>query len=102
MTVTPEIERVAFLRRRSNSLLFSLALRLAIISEFEGILSSWYLAATCILALLTSLPVGEGMHISVSTSSLRAFSAFKFAATTLDLHAVIEIDCARVSESIYL
>jgi hypothetical protein len=38
----------------------------------------------------------------VSTSSLRALSTFKFVATTLNLHAVIEIDCAQVSEGIYL
>lgn len=54
ITVTPEIARVAFLRRSGRSFFFSSAFSLAIISAFDGIFASLHFAAMEILARLIS------------------------------------------------
>ena len=72
ITVTPEMVRVAFLRRIGRSSLLSLSLSTLIISEFEGIRSRLYLAAACILTRLMSLTVGDGVSSKVLMISLRA------------------------------
>ena len=65
ITVTPEIVRVGFLRRRGISLRFSVGFSAAIISAFDGVLWSLYLAAIWFLMRFTSLCVGEGKSIRV-------------------------------------
>jgi hypothetical protein len=54
ITVTPEMVRVVFLRRTCKSLSFSLGFKAVIISAFEGMRSSWSLAATWVLTRFTS------------------------------------------------
>jgi hypothetical protein len=76
-TVTPEIIRVAFLRRIAKSLRFSLGLKALIISALEGIRSSLSLAATWVLMRHASLCVGDGRSIRASMISRTALTMFK-------------------------
>ncbi len=82
--MTPEIVRVVFLLRIGRSLFLSFSLSMLITSEFEGILSRWYLAAACILARLTSLLVGDGVCNRFLMISFSALFVLKVIVTTLD------------------
>ena len=75
--VTPEIVRVAFLRRTGRSLRFSFCVSACIISALEGMRSSWCLAAVWVLMRFTSSCVGEGRSIRALMISRVALSAFK-------------------------
>lgn len=84
ITVTPDIVRVIFLLRSGNSLRSSFFLSARIISAFEGVLVSWYLAATCILARLRSSWLGERISVNLSIISLIAWFVLKSTATTVE------------------
>jgi hypothetical protein len=76
-TVTPEIVRVAFLRKTGRSLSFSFGFNACIISALEGTRLSWCLAATRVLTRFTSLCVGERRSIRAVMISRIALSTFK-------------------------
>ena len=76
MTVTPEIVRVAFLRRMGKSLRFCFGVKAAIISGLEGTWSRWCLAAVRVLSWFTSCCVGLGRSIKAAMISFTALSKF--------------------------
>ena len=53
-TVTPEMVRVVFLLRICKSFLVSFVVKRDIKSEFDGMLSRWYLPVVFILSRLAS------------------------------------------------
>jgi hypothetical protein len=76
-TVTPEIVRVAFLRKTGRSLSFSLGFNACMISALEGTRLAWCSAATRVLTRFTSSRVGEGRSIRALMISCTALSMFK-------------------------
>jgi hypothetical protein len=75
--VTPEIVRVAFLRKTGISLRFSFGFNALIISALDVVRSSLCLAAIWFLMRFTSSCVGEGKSIRALMISRVAVSAFK-------------------------
>ena len=77
ITVTPEMVRVVFLRRTGRSLGLSFGFRAVIISAFESMRLSWWLAATWVLTRCTSSRVGCGKSSRAFMTSRDGLSAFK-------------------------
>ena len=90
ITVTPEMVRVVFLRRRGRRRSFSFWFMLAIISALEGMCWSLCFAAAWFLAWFTSSRVGDCIRINVSMISLVALFAFKVKVTTLKFRMVVD------------
>ena len=77
ITDTPEMVRVAFLRRIGKSFFASRGVRALIKSALAGTASKWYLAAILIFNRLASSCVGEGIESNVVIISLSAAWLFK-------------------------
>jgi hypothetical protein len=74
MTVTPEIVRVAFLRKTGRSLRFCCGFSWAIISGLDGICLRWCLAAVLVFSWCRSFCVGFFRSIKASMISCMASS----------------------------
>ena len=76
-TVTPEMVRVAFLRKTGVRRFVSFGVKRLIKSAFDGTSWSWYLAAVFIFRRFASSRVACGISINVFMISRKAFSFFK-------------------------
>ncbi len=94
-TVTPEMLRVAFLRKIAESFCFSLGVRMLIKSALDGISCRWCLAAILSLMRFASSCVGDG-------SCMRAFMISRAATSVFCMRVQLRFHLELVDKLLWL